>query len=110
MLHPRLQNFAALLCAANVLATCWVVSFSGVRWVAAGSLSSATDPVEPAEQIPQKESPSEDASDLPIQELVSMLTRSVDLLFLEQGSLNPGSTVPLYARLRCHDLLRPPCV
>jgi hypothetical protein len=110
MLHPRLRNFAALFCAANVLATCLTVGISSVSVVAADSVSRGDDPAEPIEQLPQKESSSEDAPDLPIQELVSTLTRSVDLLFMEQGSQNPGSTLLLYARLRCQELFRPPCV
>jgi hypothetical protein len=108
MLHSRLYSFVALFCAVNLLATCLAVGITSGR-LANNFLSTGDIPGEREGQIPPNQNSSEENQDSPIQELISLLTRSVDLLFSGHGSHGPVITPPLYARLRCEDLFRPPC-
>jgi hypothetical protein len=109
MLNIRLHNSAALLCAALLLAASLMVGFTNTRLSAAALANTADDFEDPSEQAPANQSPSEDINDIPVEELLSLLHRSVDIIVLSKGSENPPSSCSLSGRLWCRDLFRPPC-
>ena len=115
MLTSRILHLTAWTLAVNLLAVGWVTCCPSPPRICDLAESIFAMPESSSDSVPADESSpgspmSEDAPDAPFYELISALTRSLDIVFLEHGSHHPASLVLMYSLQHSNELLRPPCV